>query len=443
MHDSLHANGFRAVWIVDPGLMIDEGYAAWREGTLGDHWVQGPDGEPWTGAVWPGRCVWPDFTRAATRAWWAGHVRDFVAAGADGIWNDMNEPAVFDGPDKTMAVEAMHRADASLGGPASHARYHNVYGMLMARATREGLLLARPERRPFVLSRANYIGGHRYAAAWTGDNVATWDHLRWSVSMALNLGLSGQPFSGPDIGGYKGAGTPALFARWMGVGTLLPFARAHTEKGNPPKEPWAFGADVEATSRRALETRYRLMPYLYSVFREASVRGLPVVRPVFFADPRDPRLRAEDAAFLLGGDLCVAPDLTPLRNRRPELPRGWGSVSTLGRLSDGARDPDLPRLLQRPGSIVPLGPVMQWTGERSVDSLELLVCLDSSGVATGELYEDAGDGFGHERGEFLVTRFTARRGGDGAIAVTTSRVEGEWPLRERPVRVIEVRAGAE
>lgn len=441
LNDTLHARGFHTVWMLDPGLLVDEGFFAWREGTLGDHWVESASGEPWGGAVWPGRCVWPDFTRAETRAWWAGLVKDFVAHGIDGVWNDMNEPSVFDGPGKTMALEARHRADAALGGTASHARYHNVYGMLMARATREGLLLARPDRRPFVLSRANFIGGQRYAAAWTGDNAADWNHLRWSVPMALNLGLSGQPFAGPDLGGYRGAGTSALFARWMGIGAFLPFARAHTEKGNPPKEPWAFGRAVEETCRRALEARYRLMPYLYSVFREASVTGLPVVRPVFFADPADPALRAEDGAFLLGGDLLVVPDVTPLRNRRAALPAGgtWPEVPELLRRADGSRDPDLPRLLQRPGSVVPIGPVVQHTGEipSGAPELTVLVALDSTGHAVGWLYEDDGDGFGHERGEYRLTRFDASRSGArGAIVVRARQVEGSWPERERVVKVL-------
>jgi alpha-glucosidase len=443
LNDSLHAQGFHAVWMLDPGLMIDEGYFAWREGTLGDHWVESAAGTPWSGTVWPGRCVWPDFTREATRAWWAGLVRDFVAHGVDGLWNDMNEPSVFDGPGKTMATDVRHRADAALGGAASHERYHNVYGMLMARSTREGLLLARPERRPFVLSRANFLGGHRYAAAWTGDNAADWNHLRWSVSMALNLGLSGQPFAGPDLGGYKGPGTPSLFARWMGIGAFLPFARAHTEKGNPPKEPWAFGRATEETCRRALEARYRLMPYLYTVFREASVSGLPVVRPVFFADPADPSLRSEDGAFLLGGDVLVVADVTPLRNRRPSLPEdgAWPEIALLGRRPDGSRDPDLPRLLQRPGSIVPLGPVVQHTGEIPAEASELavLVSFDPEGRAVGYLYEDEGDGFGYERGEYRLTRFDAERsvaGSGRGVVVRATQVEGGWPKRERVVRVV-------
>jgi alpha-glucosidase len=433
VNDSLHARGFRSVWMIDPGLKLDPGWDVFDQGTRGDHWVQAAGGTPFVGSVWPGPCVFPDFTRAETRAWWAGLYRGFLDTGVDGVWNDMNEPAVFDGPGKTMPETARHRADPGLGGPGAHARYHNVYGMLMARATREGILAARPDRRPFVLSRANHLGGHRYAASWSGDNVADWNHLAWSVPMALNLGLSGQPFAGPDIGGYKGPGDASMFTRWMGVGALLPFARAHTEKGAPQKEPWSFGPAAEASCRRAIETRYRLLPYLYGVFHEAHRTGLPVARPLFLADPKDRSLRAEDQAFLLGGDLMVVADLSPDRARAHALPRrGWAEIAPLAPRPDGSRDPDLPRLLQRRGSVVPLGPVVQFVDQRPLDTLEVSVCLDERGRAEGALYEDAGDGFGHERGEYRVTRFAARREG-GEVRVEASVVEGAWPAAPRPL----------
>jgi alpha-glucosidase len=435
VNDSLHTRGFHSVWMVDPGLKVDPGWPVYDSGTRGDHWVLSRDGTPYEGSVWPGPCRFPDFTRAETRRWWSGLFPDFLAQGIDGVWNDMNEPAVFGTASKTMPETNHHRADAELGGPGSHQRYHNVYGMLMARATREGLLAARPDRRPFVLSRANHLGGHRYAAAWTGDNVADWRHLAWSVPMALNLGLSGQPFAGPDIGGYKGHGSPELFARWMGFGALLPFARAHTEKGVPFKEPWSFGPQVEATCRRAIETRYRLMPYLYTVFREASVTGLPVARPVFFADARDAALRDEDRAFLLGGDLLVAAEVDPEHGVEPLLPkRGWSEVTRFNRLADGSRDPDLPRLFQRQGSVVPVGPHIQFVDQVPLDTLEVLVCLDERGEARGTLYEDAGDGFGYERGEYRLSELTARRLGR-EVRVEVRRIAGDWPLPARTVRV--------
>jgi len=459
LNDDLHALNFHTVWMIDPGLKSDERapstpptpvattpdtpdqaaaravvrsrFAAMREeGQRRHFYVQRADGTDYEGEVWPGQCYFPDFTRADVRAWWGGLYADYLAQGIDGVWNDMNEPAVFNVPTKTMPEDNLHRADAELGGPGPHARYHNVYGMQMIRATRAGIAAARPDRRPFVLSRANFLGGQRYGATWTGDNTANWEQLGWSIPMALNLGLSGQPFTGPDIGGFAEdgpAGATAAergthFARWMGVGALLPFSRAHTNKGNGDKEPWAFGPEVERTCRTAIERRYRLMPYLYTLFREASVTGMPVVRPVFFADPRDLALRAEDRAFLLGGDLLVSCQVTPGRHREARHPAGWAKCRLPGEVGE---DPDLPELYLRSGAAVPVGPVMQYVDERPLEKVTLLVCLDAQGEARGTLYEDAGDGYGYERGVYRLTTFQVSQRA-GRVSLATS-YEGNWP----------------
>jgi alpha-glucosidase len=421
MHDTLHALGFRTVAILDPGIHAEAGYFVYDQGTAGDHWVKDAAGRPYVGRVWPGDCVWPDFTRGATRDWWADRVREFVLqSGVDGIWNDMNEPAVFGTHDKTMPELNLHAADAALGGPGLHGRYHNVYGALMARASRQGLRAARPERRPFVLTRAGCMGSQRDAATWTGDNRATWEHLQMSVPMSLNLGLSGQPFSGPDLGGFGGGGEAALFARWFGVGALFPFMRAHSEKGTIRKEPWSFGPEVEATCRRALQIRYRLLPYLYTLFEAAARTGLPVMRPAFFADLRDPALRTEQRAFLLGDDLWVSPGLDAGDpESRPRPPAGWAAVEVI---PDAATDHDLPRLFVRPGAAIPLGPVMQHVDAVPLVHVEWIVHRDARGVAVGFLYEDAGDGYDFEQGEFRRTR--AEVAGD---RITVTQVEGSWP----------------
>ena len=418
----LQAQGFRTVAIIDPGIKQEPGYHVFDTGEALDAWVQTPGGAPYTGSVWPGTCVFPDFTIDRVRAWWGGLYGQFLSLGIDGIWNDMNEPAVFNVDGHTMPTSNVHRADPDLGGTATHARYHNVYGMLMSRATYEGCETARPGQRPFVLTRASHLGGQRWAATWTGDNTASWDHLDMSLAMVLNLGLSGQPLSGPDIGGFVGPGTGPLFARWMGVGALLPFARGHTGKGNVDKEPWSFGRDVENTCRLALERRYRLLPYLYTLVREASVTGLPIARPLFFADPADPALRAVDDAFLLGDDLLVVANTSPgtAAAELPPFPRGrWREVSLVAGDLD---DPDLPRLFLREGAALPLGPVMQWSDERPLDEIELLVNADADGRAVGVLYEDAGDGVGYRDREYRVTRFIVEGG-----KVASSVEEGNWP----------------
>lgn len=433
----LHALGFRTIWMIDPGIGADEsklpagGYPVYEQGTKGDDWVHRADGSVYRGEVWPGWCVFPDYTRAKTRAWWAGLYRDFMATGVDGVWNDMNEPAVFNVASKTMPEDNVHRADADLGGQGPHAKYHNVYGMLMVKASREGIMAANPDKRPFVLSRAGYMGSHRYAASWTGDNTASWSHLEMSIPMTLNLGLSGQPFAGPDIGGFVGNGPPgaegALFARWMGFGALLPFSRGHTGKENMNKEPWAFGPEVEKTCRSAIERRYRLLPYLYTLFHESATSGLPVGRPVFFADPRDPALRSEDDSFLLGGDLLVSCQVVPDRSRAAVMPKGDWKMLRLE-----SPNPDLPDLYIRPGAIVPTGPVMQYSGEKPLDPLILCVHLDVRGRAEGSLYEDSGEGLGYQKGEFLLTRYGAERKGD-ELTFSVLSTEGRMA---RPARTV-------
>lgn len=451
-NDDLHKLGFKTVWMIDPGIAADKAnypngkYAVHETGDAADVWVKAADGKTtYRGEVWPGWCNFPDFTRAETRTWWAGLYKDWMATGIDGVWNDMNEPAVFNTPDKskTMPEDNKHRPDkefASATGenPAEHARWHNVYGMLMVKATREGVMAANPDKRPFVLSRASYIGGHRYGAMWTGDNSADWYHLESSVPMALNMGLSGQPFAGPDIGGFAGNGPAGQegkhFARWMGFGAMMPFARAHTATGNIDKEPWSFGPEVEKTCREAIERRYRLLPYLYTLFHEASQTGMPVARPLFFVDPKDPALRSEDDAFLLGGDVMVVPRMVPDGTRVPVLPR-WrdGSVWLGFDFGEGA-NPDLPDMYLRPGSIVPAGPVMQYVDEKPLNPLTLLVALDRKGKASGNLYEDAGDGYGYTKGQFLLTSYSADRQED-TVTIRVLGVEGQLARPARPVTV--------
>ncbi|MFA5292712.1 MAG: TIM-barrel domain-containing protein [Phycisphaerae bacterium] len=433
LNNDLHKMGFKSVWMIDPGVKAKKGYFVYDQGIAGDFFVKKANGREYNGRVWPGMCAFPDFTMPQTQNWWASLYKPFMAKGIDGVWNDMDEPAVFKTPSKTMPEDNIHRGGNGLPkGP--HAQYHNVYGMLMVKASRQGIQQANPDKRPFILTRANFIGGHRYAATWTGDNTSDSNHLEDSVSMILNLGLSGQPFCGPDIGGFRNDCDGKMFARWMGVGALLPFARGHTEKGNMNKEPWMFGGAIEASCRTSLERRYRLLPYLYTLFYEASTTGLPVARPVFFADPADPKLRQEDNAFLLGSDLLVVPKLRPELNLIPNLPAGiWRSVSLVD--EDITKDANQPELKIRGGAIIPLGRVVQNTEQQSLDPLTLLICLDENGQAKGTLYEDAGDGYGYLSGQYLLTNYIARLDGDNVIV----EVAGQQGKMQPPKRDIAVK----
>lgn len=427
LNQYLHNKGFKSVWMIDPGIKTDPNYSVYTSGQKNDAFVRTASGTEFNGNVWPGPCAFPDYTRPDVRAWWAGLYKDFMATGIDGVWNDMNEPAVFKGPDGTMPEDNVHLGGDGLPS-GNHRQYHNVYGMLMARATREGILAANPDRRPFVLTRASFLGGQRYAATWTGDNSSTEADMKLSVPMSLTLGLAGQPFNGPDLGGFAENATGALWSRWVGFGALFPFARGHASNPTNQKEPWAFGDQVERTARIALERRYRLLPYFYTLFHEASVNGMPVMRPMFMAEPANPALRTEQGAFLVGNDLIVVPAWV----EKPALPSpDWPVVS----LIEGDRaDPDQASLRLRPGAIVPLCDVIQNTTEYAASQLTLLVCLDAQGKASGTLYEDAGEGFGHREGDFLLTTFKAQKSGD-EVRLSVSKTEGRRPPARRTVRV--------
>ena len=427
-NDYLHRKGFKSVWMIDPGVKKEDGYFVYDSGTKKDVWVKTEKGENYVGGVWPGECVFPDFTSGKTRKWWSSLYKNYMAKGVDGVWNDMNEPAVFNVPSATMPVTNVHAGDKEIPEDI-HLRYHNIYGMMMVKASREGILAANPDKRPFVLTRSNFIGGQRYAATWTGDNAACTDHMKMSIPMSLNFGLSGQPFSGPDIGGFSGNATPELFGQWIAMGVFFPFSRAHTIEGSKNQEPWAFGKEVEDASRIALERRYCLLPYIYTLFREASVDGMPVMRPVFFADLKDQDLRQEQQVFLLGADLLVVPKWA----ENPHLPQGiWRTVSLVG--EDSEKSHFQPDLKQKGGSVIPLGKVIQSTTAYKTDSVTLLVCLDKDLKAQGTMYNDAGEGFGYKKGQYELNLFNAEVSGK-TVTVTCSRVEGKFPEVTRFYRV--------
>jgi len=429
LNDYLHSLNFKSVWMIDPGVKKEKGYHIYDQGTAGNQWVLNSSGDPFVGKVWPGECVFPDFTSPATRDWWAGLYQNFMANGMDGIWNDMNEPSVFDGPDGTMPIDNIHRGGGGLP-QGTHLRYHNVYGMLMVRATRKGIMEANPGKRPFVLSRSNFLGGQQYAATWTGDNDSNWDDLEMSIPMILNLGLSGQPFSGADIGGFSGNATPQLLGNWMSVGAFYPFSRNHSSKNTTHQEPWAMGNRIEEISRTALDRRYRLLPYLYTIFWEASKTGLPIMRPVFFADVDDSSLRSEDQAFMLGSDLLIVPRWA----RNPALPDGkWREIHIMSKRQE--TDSYQPDMLIRDGAIVPVGNLIQSTEQFNTDSLTLAVSLDKNGAAKGKLYDDSGNGFAYKDGKYALWQFKAIKK-SGRVSVTAKKIDGRLSENQKTLKVI-------
>lgn len=426
LNDYLHNLQFKSVYMIDPGVKAESGYFVCDQGTAGDYWVKDKEGNSFVGRVWPGNCHFPDFTRPEVRLWWATLYQNYMATGIDGVWNDMNEPSVFEGVDGSMPATNLHRGGDGI--PAgSHLRYHNVYGYYMVKASREGILLANPSKRPFVLSRSNFLGGQRYAATWTGDNMACWDHLQLSIPMTLNLSLSGQPFNGPDLGGF-GADTDAeLLAHWVATDVYFPFVRNHAAKGTIQQEPWSFGTKVEDVYRTAVERRYRLLPYVYTLFEEAATDGQPVMRPAFWADLKDLNLRAEQQAFMLGNDLYVIPRWA----KEAALPKGDWDPLQLEEKDDRYQA----ILCQRAGSIIPMANLYQNTVDYRTDSLTLLVNPAADGTAEGTLYEDAGDGYGYRDGEFNRYRLSATTDAKGRITVTMECVEGKREAKVKSLRI--------
>jgi alpha-glucosidase len=413
----LRAEGFRVVVIIDPGVKADPNYYAYQQGQAGGHFVKAADGKELHASVWPGVCAFPDFTSPAAREWFGSLYGKNLDEGVAGFWNDMNEPGVFlseetpkpdiyHHPLKTFPLDALHAGD---GAPGPHARYHNVYGMQMARATFEGLRRLRPLARPFVLTRAGYAGVQRYSAIWTGDNVASWDHLRLSIPMLTNLGVSGVALVGADVGGFSGNPSPELYARWLQAAALTPFLRSHSENGSNPHEPYSFGPQFTDINRASVELRYRLLPYLYSLFREHTETGAPVMRPLWFEYPDDARTYLVEDQYLAGRDLLVAPVVIEgVSKRRVYFPKGdnWVDWWT-GQSYEGGKDAEVEAplnrlpLFARAGAVIPVQSVVQHTGEMRGLGLTLVVVRGAGG--TSSFYEDAGEGYDYARGVSRTT----------------------------------------
>ena len=399
----------------------NQGYAPYDTGETGNQFVKNPDGSDFVGVVWPGPAVFPDFTRAQTREWWGGLYREFVEDGVAGFWNDMNEPSVFDGPDKTMPLNTVHRIEEPgfTTRTATHAEIHNIFGLENVRGTFEGLLKLRPDERPFVLTRATYAGGQRYGFTWTGDNSATWNHLRLATQMVLNLGVSGIPFVGADVGGFGSSPPPALLTRWVELAAFSPFFRDHAAKGTLPHEVWNNGPEQEAIRRRYIETRYRLLPYIYSLADESSRTGLPLMRPLFldFPDVFTPGFDHLDTEFLLGPSLLVAPPpfAETLDDYSVSFPKDheWYDFWTGLKLTEHREihpPLDLMPVYVRGGSIVPLEPLIQNTDETPSGPLELRVYPGSQ--CSGSIYLDDGHTFLYQHGEYLRQSFTCQSDGN-------------------------------
>jgi alpha-glucosidase len=389
----LKADGFQTVVIIDPGIKVDENYFVYKEAKEKNYFCRRSDDYFMEGHVWPGRCQFPDFTNPEVREWWGDLFKGYIELGVAGIWNDMNEPAVFGLG--TMPNDVRHNYDGKRG---SHRKAHNVYGMQMVRATYEGLKKGQGKR-PFTITRSGYSGVQRYSSVWTGDNVASWEHLRLAGTMCQRLSISGISFCGSDIGGFTGEPDGQLFTRWIQLGVFAPLMRAHSAGDTPEREPWSFGEENEAICRKYIELRYRLLPYFYSAFWEHYKYGFPILRPVVMHEQENLENHARQDEFTFGDKILVFPICEPdCKEASVYLPKGsWYYYWNQSLLEGGTTI-----IVETPLDILPI--FVKAGSELDIQELLLNVYFSEYSV-TSFLYEDEGEGYGYENNYFVESKF--------------------------------------
>lgn len=410
MISELAEDGFKTVVIIDPGIKVDPDYWVYQEGVEQNMFCRRADGPFMKGKVWPDDCYFPDFTSSRVRKWWAELFKGLIDTGVRGVWNDMNEPALFEVPSKTFPDDVRHDYD---GNPCSHRKAHNVYGMQMARATQKGVkkFLRTENKRPFVITRSAYAGAQRYTSAWTGDNIATWEHLWVANVQCQRMAVSGFSFVGSDVGGFTEHPTPELFTRWIQLATFHPFFRTHSSGDHGIQEPWTFGEQTLEVVRKFIKFRYKLLPYLYTTFYQYVSDGSPMVRPIAFYDQTDRETLYRTDEFLCGDHILVCPIVEPnLQGRYVYVPRGtWYNYWTNEVLEGGketwiAADIETIPVLIKAGAVIPFNPTMNYVGEHKVEELLLKTYFGNNDVES-VLYEDAGDGYENRDGMYNDKRF--------------------------------------
>lgn len=408
--EKLKEKGFKVVTIVDPGVKKEKGYTIYDEGLKNGYFATDKDGVVYVNKVWPGDAVYPDFMNSAVRNWWGNNQKIMLDSGIAGIWNDMNEPASFNGP---LPDDVMFNDD---GTPMMHKEAHNIYGHMMAKATYEGLKKA-TGKRPFVVTRACYSGTQKYSTVWTGDNQSTWEHLRMSLPMLMNLGLSGLAYCGTDVGGFGFDCTGELLSRWVQVGAFTPFFRNHTSLVTRDQEPWAFDEDTEEINKKYIKLRYKFIPYLYDAYRKCELDGTPILKPLLYNYQDDKNTYEINDEFLFGDNILVAPVVEAgARKRLVYLPEGdsWIDYWTKEEFTGGQyiiKDAPLDTcpIYIKAGSIIPIMEEMNYIGEKEnkVLHLEIYSSKNGEGHMKYTHYCDDGESFNYRDGEYNEYRIEA------------------------------------
>ncbi|CAH0381061.1 unnamed protein product [Bemisia tabaci] len=407
---NLTTKGRKLVVIIDPHIKRDSNYFLHNDAENNGYYVKNKDRKDYEGWCWPGSSSYLDFLDPKVREYYASQYSTFQGTNTDVyIWNDMNEPSVFNGPEVTMPKDCIHYGDVE------HRELHNIYGFMQTLATYDGLLArGKGMKRPFILTRSAFSGSQRYAAIWTGDNAADWTHLQISYPMCLSLAISGMSFCGADVGGFFGNPNPELLVRWYQTGVFLPFFRGHAHIDTKRREPWLFDDQTVELIRQAIRLRYSLLPLIYTTFYEHTITGLPVIRPLWSEFPQDVNTYDVDNQLILGSSLMVRPvqeaGVSSVNVLFPGHNELWYDLRSYQAYKPGSIEMPVDistiPLFQRGGSILPLRERARRSSVLTLhDPLTLLVALNSNGTATGTLYLDDGDSFEYQKGQRLYMKF--------------------------------------
>ena len=433
MNAKLNSMGFKTTVIVDPGIKVEPGYGAYERGLKDDVFIKYSDGANYTGQVWPGWCHFPDFTSQKGRNWWANEVKFFANTGVSGLWNDMNEIATWG---QKMPNNVLFNFDGRL---TTHKEARNVYGLQMARSSYES---ARKEmnKRPFILTRAGFAGLQRYTAIWTGDNRSEDDHMLLGIRLMNSLGVSGVPFTGMDVGGFTGGASTGLFSRWMQIGAFTPYFRNHTAVNTKSSEPWAYGEEVLEISRNYVNLRYKLLPYIYSNFYDATQTGQPLMRTLAIDNTHDEKVY--DGQFqnqyFFGKALMIAPTESNKNFLKVYFPKGKFYDLYTDAIEAGNQEKIIQLSMQKlpvyvkESSIIPMQSLIQSTSEKPTDTLVLHVYkgnIDNSFV----YYEDDGESFNNEKGDFYKRTILYNAAGN---SIELGKVEGSFKSKFNNLKVV-------
>lgn len=401
LSEKLADRGVKLISIIDPGVKKDEDYFMYKEGMEMDAFAHDTDGSVYENAVWPGTSVFPDFTKQSVRSWWGDKTKILLEHGISGIWNDMNEPASFNGP---LPDDVQFEYGA-------HEKVHNIYGHFMAKATYEGLAKNDGGKRPFVLTRAAYAGSQKYCGGWTGDNHSIWAHIALSLEQVCNLSVSGLAMCGSDIGGFGSDTTPELLVRFYEAAVFVPFFRNHSAMGTRRQEPWQFDETTIDAVRKTVKLRYRFIPYIYDLAHECEKTGAPIVRPLVYEYPEDKHVRNISDEYMLGSFVLVAPVIAPGKEAREVyLPDGdWYDYYTGEKYSGGRyilADAPLDKVpvFIKAGAIIPVA-----DGEiRSTEDIteDKISILTYPGKGSFVHYQDDNETFAYRDGTYNAVEYT-------------------------------------